>query len=588
MKVLYVNSGPNPVHEPLDRYIDLTFQEMDVTYKLFDFAAHISYFDAAFDCLQAGQDINYSMGALYRYAAAPLLQVVSDFEPDLVFTVFGGCLPKSTAKAIRKMGATTAFWAVDDPFRIDGTLEQADAYDYIFTADSAAVDVYRSFGYTNAHHLPLAAFPRVHRKVAAGQYASDVCFTGLREDDLSVGFKEVAAELEARGLKVTILEQTCEPAEAARYHAAARLNVNIHRAADAVSNFDGIGRDIEAVSPNAKTFEIASCGGFQLVDSSRAKLYKYFDVGRDLDIFSSPEELISKVEYYLKDDELREKMARGARERALAEHTVRARMELVLEKTLRHDSRGVIYQVINSTNTERANINRKSAELFKRAGRFVVEAVPSGAKRVLDVGCGEGLLAEALKAHGVGEIYGVETDEALAARARERLDKVIVADIEAVELPFKANYFDCLIYANVLEHLKDPRKTLTRQRRYLTSGGQVVALVANTLYFPVLKELLKGQGRYSPAALNGSLQFFTLREVAHMFRWAGYDIEDVKGIPGDLVNPAEMADFIKRFKSLDVAPESFAVEAGYAQYLVVARRARSEAKQGANLCLVKS
>jgi len=54
---------------------------------------------------------------------------------------------------------------------------------------------------------------------------------------------------------------------------------------------------------------------------------------------------------------------------------------------------------------------------------------------------------------------GIELDEQMATKiAKEKLDKVIIRDIERINLAnyFAPNYFDCIIFADVLKYLKNP------------------------------------------------------------------------------------------------------------------------------------
>src|SRR4029453_8192260 len=84
--------------------------------------------------------------------------------------------------------------------------------------------------------------------------------------------------------------------------------------------------------------------------------------------------------------------------------------------------------------------------------------VPTNATRILEFGCGEGGFARTLRAarpeSGL-EIVGVELDESAGKIAQRTLDRVIVGDAEQVELSYR-NHFDCVIFADVLEHLVDP------------------------------------------------------------------------------------------------------------------------------------
>jgi 2-polyprenyl-3-methyl-5-hydroxy-6-metoxy-1,4-benzoquinol methylase len=103
----------------------------------------------------------------------------------------------------------------------------------------------------------------------------------------------------------------------------------------------------------------------------------------------------------------------------------------------------------------------------------IVELVPESVRKVLDVGCSTGRLGEAVrqKVNKV-EIAGIEIDERMAEVAREKLDKVIIADIEQTNLSnyFAPKYFDCIIFGDVLEHLKNPWDILKNATQVLNDA----------------------------------------------------------------------------------------------------------------------
>jgi len=87
----------------------------------------------------------------------------------------------------------------------------------------------------------------------------------------------------------------------------------------------------------------------------------------------------------------------------------------------------------------------------------ILSIIPKNAKKVLDVGCSVGALGEQLKiSNNKVEVVGVEIDKNMAQIAKNKLDNVIVGNIEELDLDkiFDLNYFDCIILADVLEHLK--------------------------------------------------------------------------------------------------------------------------------------
>src|SRR3712207_3499054 len=109
--------------------------------------------------------------------------------------------------------------------------------------------------------------------------------------------------------------------------------------------------------------------------------------------------------------------------------------------------------------------------------------VPITARKVLELGCSTGALGAAIKARQPASVLGVEIDPEYAEDARARLDRVVVKDAQAFaagEAPAEAP-FDCLIAADVLEHLADPWATLTRSVAMLDPGATVVVSLPNAV-----------------------------------------------------------------------------------------------------------
>jgi methionine biosynthesis protein MetW len=162
--------------------------------------------------------------------------------------------------------------------------------------------------------------------------------------------------------------------------------------------------------------------------------------------------------------------------------------------------------------------------------------VPAGARRVLDLGCSTGALGAALKEERALEVVGVELDPAAAAQARERLDRVVEADLE--ELLARAESggevdlggFDCLVAADSLEHLRDPWTALARATRLLEPGATAVVSLPNVRYFETFWQL-GVRGRW-PRRDEGvfdrtHLRWFALRDARELVEGAGLDLRDV-------------------------------------------------------------
>jgi 2-polyprenyl-3-methyl-5-hydroxy-6-metoxy-1,4-benzoquinol methylase len=148
-----------------------------------------------------------------------------------------------------------------------------------------------------------------------------------------------------------------------------------------------------------------------------------------------------------------------------------------------------------------------------------------GGKRVLDVGCWNGDMGAHLRQHNV-EVVGVEQDPEAAKIAAERLDRVVVGDVQELDLEavFGSGVFDAIVLGDVLEHLVDPRLVLSRLRPLLSPGGSVVASIPNVAHGSVRLHLLDGRFDYTDVGLldHTHLRFFTRSTMERLFEDAGF------------------------------------------------------------------
>lgn len=159
----------------------------------------------------------------------------------------------------------------------------------------------------------------------------------------------------------------------------------------------------------------------------------------------------------------------------------------------------------------------------------IVEMIPPDCKTLLDVGCGNGVLGEYLKKNGVEKICGIEIVEKAARNAISVLDEVLIGNIETMDLPFEHGSFDCIVCADVLEHLIDPWGALKKLKNLLKPGGCLVASVPNVGFHRVVRNLLKGRWRYENAGVldRTHLRFFTLEGIEELFKVNSMKIEKI-------------------------------------------------------------
>lgn len=157
--------------------------------------------------------------------------------------------------------------------------------------------------------------------------------------------------------------------------------------------------------------------------------------------------------------------------------------------------------------------------------RLVVDMVPRGS-RVLEFGCATGYMSEVLRSERGCEVTGVEIFPPAAEQARSRCDRVIVGDAEQLDLAslFEGETFEAILFADVLEHLREPAAVLRRARPLLASGGAVIASIPNVAHASVRLSLLAGRFRYRPTGLldEDHLRFFTRESIQDLFEACGY------------------------------------------------------------------
>ena len=108
---------------------------------------------------------------------------------------------------------------------------------------------------------------------------------------------------------------------------------------------------------------------------------------------------------------------------------------------------------------------------------LLIEAIPHGARRVLDVGCGDGILAALLARSGVPHVVGLDLDGAVLDRARARHAGIPVEwrQGDVFDVPFEAGWFDAVVSVATLHHV-DPGKGLARFADLVRPGGVVAVL----------------------------------------------------------------------------------------------------------------
>lgn len=163
--------------------------------------------------------------------------------------------------------------------------------------------------------------------------------------------------------------------------------------------------------------------------------------------------------------------------------------------------------------------------------RELLALIPPAAGKLIEVGCNVGALAAAFRRQQPGCDYrGVEIDAAAAELARSQCSTVWQLDVESVGDDFFSLQADrdCWIFGDVLEHLKNPWRLLSRIRAVIPPDGCVVACIPNAQHWMLQAKLAIGDFRYENGGLldRTHLRWFTRATIFELFQSAGFRVAE--------------------------------------------------------------
>lgn len=151
----------------------------------------------------------------------------------------------------------------------------------------------------------------------------------------------------------------------------------------------------------------------------------------------------------------------------------------------------------------------------KAIERFVAKG------RILDVGCGRGILPALMRDRG-WEAHGLEFSETAARHAREEL-RIPVFVGNFLESPYEPGSFDAIVLWHVLEHVPDPVEALEKARQLLRPDGLLVIAVPN---FESLQARFSGR-HWFHLDVPRHYHHFGVSVLNRMLESAGFSVADI-------------------------------------------------------------
>lgn len=324
---------------PIAHYVVRALGELGHRVTCIDHSVH----HASYQAFDSYRDERSRLTVQSRFAdvlSLSTMATIAEDPPDLVLAIAQAPLSLAVLQHLQKKKFLTAMWFVENFRHLTYWQQLAAGYDYWFVIQQTeCIDALKRAGATQVHYLPMAADPVVHHPVTLTadeqhEYGADVSFVGAgyanrrrllpqwlskewtfklwgNEWDGAAGLSHV---LQRNGARIDT--DIC-----VKVFNATAINLNLHSSS-------GPGLDTHPDFVNPRTFELAACGAFQLVDERTllSELFTPAEVVR----FSRPADVPSLIRTWLKESGCRRAHGDAARRRILREHTYRHRMQDLL------------------------------------------------------------------------------------------------------------------------------------------------------------------------------------------------------------------------------------------------------------------
>ncbi len=190
----------------------------------------------------------------------------------------------------------------------------------------------------------------------------------------------------------------------------------------------------------------------------------------------------------------------------------------------------------------------------KNSLSVIVERIKPNSK-ILEFGPSHGRLTYFLKNYMNCEISCIEIDEDAAKETEQYSKKMIVGDIESLawEDELIDEKFDYIIFADVLEHLRNPANILKIVQKYLKDKASIIISIPNIAHSSILIDLFQDKFIYRDTGLldNTHIKLFTKTTLDSMIKECGL----YKSFEASIVKEQETTEFVNSYSELpkDVA-----------------------------------
>jgi len=155
----------------------------------------------------------------------------------------------------------------------------------------------------------------------------------------------------------------------------------------------------------------------------------------------------------------------------------------------------------------------------KKLYSYVIEMVNNfNFKKVLDVGCGTGIILSLLSKNESISLSGVDLSENMLKIAKQKLDDRVELKIgDSEQLPWKNNTFDAIICTDSFHHYPEPEKVLGEMARVLKSSGHII--IGDPWMMAPFRQVANFMLKYGN---SGDYRIYSKAEISNLLLKSGF------------------------------------------------------------------
>lgn len=179
-----------------------------------------------------------------------------------------------------------------------------------------------------------------------------------------------------------------------------------------------------------------------------------------------------------------------------------------------------------------------------------IEEEKNASIKVLEVGCGAGMVLSRIKYLWPNSVIrGIELEEKVAQLGRDYLG-VEWGNAETMDFPYETDFFDYIIFSNVLETFYSPEKVIERLKPYLKRNGRMLFSIFNVAHVSIFASLLQGAFAYSATNIlnKDHIRFFAINDITQIMDQCSLVIEEFQGIKDENPMIVYPKDFIETLR----------------------------------------